>query len=159
MKKLHFLSLKATNWAFAGILSLLGFPACEQHGELMYGSPYASFSIRGKIQTEAKTGIPDIEVRMALVTEEGYSIYEEENPSLKTDEKGEFSVTFDAPYFDKLRVYATDVDGTENGSFAKDSIDIVFESKDFKGKQKNNWDMGHAEKEITIELKKTKENE
>lgn len=159
MKKLHSPFLKATNWAFVGLLTLLGFSSCDKQGELMYGSPHASFSIRGKIQTEAKTGIPDIEVRLALVTPDGNDIYEEVNSPLKTDEKGEFSTTFDAIYFDRLRVYATDVDGKKNGSFAKDSIDILFESKDFKRKTKDNWDMGHAEKEITIELKETKENE
>lgn len=159
MKKLHSPFLKATNWVFAGLLALLGFPSCDKHGEEMYGSPHATFSIRGKIQTEAKTGIPDIEVRMALVTQEGNGIQEEVNSPLKTDENGEFSTTFDALYLPKLRVYATDVDGVKNGSFAKDSIDILFESKDFKGKGKDNWNMGHAEKEITIELKETKEDE
>lgn len=159
MKKLHFPFLKATNWAFAGLLSLLGFPSCDKQGELMYGSPYASFSIHGKIQTEAKAGIPDIEVRMVVVTEDGKGICEEVTRPLRTDEKGEFSTTFAAPLLDRLRVYATDIDRSKNGSFAKDSLDILFESKDFKGKKKDNWDMGQAEKEITIELKETKENE
>lgn len=157
MKKLYSPFLKGINGALAALLFLMGFSACEKYEAVMYGSPHATFSIKGKVQTEAKTGIPEIKVQMALVASEENEIYDSINIPLKTDEKGEFSTTFTAPYFNKIRVYATDVDGTKNGTFTKDSVDIQFDPTDFKGGKDWNW--GHAEKEITIELKETKENE
>jgi hypothetical protein len=41
--------LKGVNWVLVGILSLLGFSRCTPGGELMYGVPWASAAIHGKV--------------------------------------------------------------------------------------------------------------
>lgn len=146
MRKLYRPFLKGSNWILGGLVSLLGFSACANH-EDMYGSPYISFSLKGKVQNEAQKGIPDMEIKIASVqTSTNQTHIDMLMPPVQTDSRGEFSVDLNEKVTKKLRVYVTDIDGNKNGSYAKDSVDVDIRPES-------------SEKQIKIELKEIKEYE
>ena len=65
MKNPNHKLLKVANWLLGGILALLGFSACNDEKELplMYGTPHANFTIKGKVVNDESMPIPDIEIK------------------------------------------------------------------------------------------------
>ena len=45
------------------LLSLLGFAGCDEPQEDMYGTPYAEYTVKGRVTDAAGTPIAGIEVR------------------------------------------------------------------------------------------------
>lgn len=87
------------------LLSLLGFAAagCEET-RVEYGSPYATYTLKGKVTDMNGKAISGIRVDAA-----GRSY---------TDEEGTFSCTGDGMYGipHTIEVHLQDVDGTDNGA-------------------------------------------
>ncbi|MDR1114856.1 MAG: radical SAM-associated putative lipoprotein [Tannerella sp.] len=95
MKKINRKFIKGTNWALAGLISLLGFSSCEEYdngGEspsseepelsvpsndipsndnegfsVEYGTPYAEFVVSGKVTDSDDRGLQDIGVIVSKV--------------------------------------------------------------------------------------------
>lgn len=163
MKKLYRPILKGSNWVLAGLLSLLGFPSCGDNGSgglEMYGTPSATYSIRGKVQNAAKEAIPDIKIQ--FLTEhsgDGKIWHDTISSPVLTNSRGEFEGHFVSFPTSDIRVIATDIDGPANGSYSKDSIDIKINAEEYTG-DKGAWNKGTVYKEnINLELKEKKTDE
>ena len=52
MKKFNRKLIRGTNWALAGLLSLLGFSGCDKIFQMEYGSPMANFKVTGRVTDE-----------------------------------------------------------------------------------------------------------
>ena len=155
MKKVKNVWLRCSAWLLNFILLLLGFSSCDGDdngnvGEqlLMYGMPYATYSLKGKVVDAQKQPIPDIEVKI----KEGYGgVYYNQIASLKTNSSGEFVFKENLTAEGKFRLVARDADGAANGSFKSDSIDITTD----KPSGGDGWFRGTTSKEdIVITLQK-----
>lgn len=61
MKTLHYRWNRSLNWILTTLLGFLGFSSCEDNGDdpgniiCMYGTPTASYTIKGKV-TDRRSG-------------------------------------------------------------------------------------------------------
>ncbi|MDH6306613.1 putative lipoprotein (rSAM/lipoprotein system) [Parabacteroides sp. PF5-5] len=163
MKKIHRSLIKGTNWALAGLLSLVGY-SCSNNNEdelvAEYGTPHASYAIKGKVTNESHEAIPYLQVE--VIKHEGEDNYFQDIDTLYTDKNGDFSwentlVSFGSDI--SVDVITQDIDGNANGSYLSDTTTVSFKSEDMTGPT-GHWYFGKAEKEIAIVLKEeTKEPE
>lgn len=117
------------------ILSLLGLAtACsEEENSCEYGTPYVTFSVKGKVTDTDGAPVPGIRV---AVSEDAYA------PATTTGADGAFA-------FDKTPFYMghpeklifTDIDGAANGEFGSKTLDVAFEKSD--SKPESNWNTGY----------------
>ena len=148
MKKVKNVWLRCSAWLLNSILLLLGFSSCDSNGSEMYGTPYATYSLKGKVVDTQKQPIPDIEVKIKIGNG---GVYYNQIASLKTNSSGEFSFKENLTAEGKFRLVARDVDGAANGSFKSDSIDITTD----KPSGGDGWFRGTTSKEdIVITLQK-----
>lgn len=102
------------------LLSLLGFAGCDRIQEDMYGTPYAEYSVKGRVTDAAGRAIAGIEVRSAA------------DASVRTDAQGTYAIggyrdVPDAP----VELTFTDTDGPANGGdFAAGRVEIRFSVQD-----------------------------
>jgi putative lipoprotein (rSAM/lipoprotein system) len=138
--------LKGINWILAGILSALGFSGCETEvlGPMEYGTPYAKFSIHGKVTGKDRKPVENINIKL-LEMEYIDSIY--------TDVAGDYSITFETYPVEEFNIIASDVDGELNGSYQNDTLRVKITEKDYYEKGNGNWNHGSADKEVNIALK------
>ena len=68
------------------LLSLLGFAGCDEPQEDMYGTPYAEYTVKGRVTDAAGTPIAGIEVRR--------SSWGSDPSAVRTDTRGAY--TFEA---------------------------------------------------------------
>ena len=149
MKKINNFWFRSSAWLLNSILLLLGFSSCDSNGSEMYGTPYATYSLKGKVVDAQKQPIPDIEVK---IKERHGSVYYSHTAPLKTNASGEFSFKESFSTGGDFRLVARDVDGTANGSFKSDSIDITM---DKPSGGDGSWFQGSAsEEDIVITLQK-----
>ena len=159
MKNPNHKLLKVANWLLGGILALLGFSACNDEKELplMYGTPHANFTIKGKVVNDESMPIPDIEIKCLVEHHGDNRSWFDTIPAVSTSSAGTFTYQFEEFPTDKLRIIATDSDGPQNGSYEKDSTDLTLSDNDYKGR--DGWYRGTVEKEINFNLKKKIKNE
>ena len=149
MKKINNFWFRSSAWLLNSILLLLGFSSCDSNGSEMYGTPYATYSLKGKVVDAQKQPIPDIEVK---IKERHGSVYYSHTAPLKTNASGEFSFKESFSTGGDFRLVARDVDGTANGSFKSDSIEITM---DKPSGGDGSWFQGSAsEEDIVITLQK-----
>ena len=148
MKKVKNVWLRCSAWLLNSILLLLGFSSCDSNGSEMYGTPYATYSLKGKVVDAQKQPIPDIEVKIKIGNG---GVYYNPIASLKTNSSGEFVFKENLTAEGKFRLVARDADGAANGSFKSDSIDITTD----KPSGGDGWFRGTTSKEdIVITLQK-----
>ena len=167
-KQTHHLSMKAhkhnrarTLRFFSMLLALLGLGAgCEELGivEVMYGSPTAHFSVKGKVTDESGNPIQNIEVYLYGVTNYEGQDYAVPNPGqpVMTDSKGTYLIErSDRPY-SAIQVNVKDIDGASNGGeFASDSLRNSSFTFIKDKNDKSAWSVGTADiKMPDIKLKK-----
>lgn len=150
MKKLNRRLIKGTNWALAGIISLLGFSACsdddtdedlpidayiEGGSEAMYGVIPTRFNadiiIRGKVVDENGKEIPNIK----LETKRKYAPANEVIDAFESKKDGSFQRKYRAVEQGELYLdlIATDIDGEQNGgSFGADTTDIILTNEELQ---------------------------
>ena len=67
MKTLHYRWNRSLNWILTTLLGFLGFSSCEDNGDdpgniiCMYGTPTASYTIKGKVTDQAGQALSDIQ--------------------------------------------------------------------------------------------------
>ena len=153
MKRLNRAYIKGTNWALSGLLSLLGFSCDNGGGMAEYGTPMATYTVKGKVVTDKGTAISQLQV---IVPSEEYVPHSD---TLTTNAQGEFTLnnTIFPPASDlTLKIMTTDIDGAANGgNFAPDTSSVTIKREDLKDGD-GHWYVGHAEKKITITLKEKK---
>jgi len=154
--------IKGTNWALAGILSLLGFTtnSCEKEGVVEYGAPHANYILKGKVTNEAGQPIPDIQIDIR--EEYSYNYYEseyEEVATIQSDREGKFEHKVHSGFTQgQYQLILTDIDGEKNGLYQKDSLQVKFEKED-QIEKGSRWFEGTFEKEIPIIMKEETEDE
>ena len=128
----------------AWLLCLIGFGSSVACSPGMvadeYGSPYASFEVKGKVTDQHGEPIPGIQVTCdAMYIQPVY-----------TESDGSYALHGDGFPREKIQVSFEDVDGEENGGlFAARSVSVeTVHIKEGDG----NWDFGVYEAEANAEL-------
>ncbi|MBE9488577.1 MAG: radical SAM-associated putative lipoprotein [Bacteroidetes bacterium] len=141
------------------ILCSLGFVACSSTDALPpdridgtvtdetlceYGCPYAVYKVLGSVVNEKNEPIKGIEV-------EAENIYEFKK--IITDDKGNFVIEKSEIPNDEYKLSLKDIDGKDNGG----EFEAVKETVSFKGVNftggDDKWNMGTAEKDVTVVMK------
>ncbi|MDR3261317.1 MAG: radical SAM-associated putative lipoprotein [Tannerella sp.] len=147
MKKIYRPLIKGTNWALAGLLTLLGFSGCT-NDKVEYGTPYAEYTIEGTVTNEAGEPVPDIKIE----TTAPYAGMQ--NPAL-SNESGHYSAKLGSTQ--TIQVIASDIDGEKNGAYQNDTIQVAIDDSDYYDKGDGHWYDGAARKEVNITLLKINE--
>ena len=147
---------------FSMLLALLGV-GCEKIEEIgivevMYGSPSAHFSVKGKVTDESGNPIQNIQVNLYGVTSfqgQDYAVPKNHQP-VKTDTKGTYLVEMNDIPYTTIQVNAKDIDGAANGGeFASDSLRSGTLTFVKDNNDKNMWFVGNADISMPdIKLKK-----
>ena len=150
-------SLTVSNRILATIIGALGFSSCKKPNNpddtrLMYGVPYAAYSIKGKVVDNFQNPVPGIKVDIQGLKNQQYPVFEPS--SVMTDSKGEFSKEFrqSVNEFDFNLKYS-DIDGDANGLFKTAEQKISVTTSDITGKP-DGWFVGSVNKVTKIVLEK-----
>ena len=157
--------IKGTNWALAGLITMLGFVGCKKIIEtsVEYGTPYSDYTVKGSVVNKA-TGKPILGIRVGYSSAfEGAQKYGtmptpyQPKASVITDEKGEFKLTESIfPYLNKTDyVYVDDIDGEENGLFQSDTLQVDFSNAE-QTQKPNGWYEGEYTVNVKVELSEIK---
>jgi putative lipoprotein (rSAM/lipoprotein system) len=148
---MHRRLIKSVNWILAGILSILGFSGCDikKVEPVEYGSPYATFSLRGKVTDKDGKPVEDINIKLGFPETSYYD-------SVYTNKEGDYSMMFDCYHIEEFNIIASDIDGDLNGSYQNDTIQVKITDEDYYEKGSGNWNHGSAAKEVDIVLKESK---
>lgn len=148
--------LKKINWLLAGLLTVLGFGAvgCDKMYPAEYGTPHATYALKGKVIDEQNRPIPHIQVQVQPAEDAANPSWYAPVDTVYTDEQGNFAWErndFIAP--PRFQVLSEDPDEDGNGGwFASDTLQIDFSGEKMTGGK--GWYEGRAEKEVAITLKK-----
>lgn len=168
---------KSWNRLLSGLLMLLGFSACnwedpENNGPdpviCMYGTPTATFSIKGKVTNQDEQALAGIRVIVANRENchKTTASFIPDNPVLSTpvndttytDPEGKFTWQGGAFPTDTIRyeLQFQDADTTLNEPhYRADTVKVEFLGKDLIINENGNpWNRGKAEKTIEVILKK-----
>ena len=166
MKKMSRKLIKGTNWALAGLLTTIGFSSCEKTKDMPaeYGTPHASYTVKGKVTDEAGKGLDSIRVTipsMELVTNTTSTFIPDHpyakvpvNDTLYTQNDGSFECKFEQFPLDTLKLNFKFEDISDNQRIESDSVTVAFPSSDLSGGE--GWYAGEATQEITVKLKTKK---
>ena len=142
---------------FAILLSLVGLGSVGCYGPLMYGTPSADFSVKGKVTDESGRPIPDLQV---IIGRRYYSstsvIYNQTYfpiDTIKTGSDGIYRMNAEGEFPpENLQVDVNDIDG-EAGGGQFESASVVVKDIEYKGG--SGWYEGEANIEVPdIKLKK-----
>lgn len=157
MDKTYRFYLSISNKILAGLLTLLGLSTTSCGSECEYGSPYATYDIKGKVVNEKGTAIPDMQVIIPAPdadNEEDQFMYRD---TLLTNSTGEFNKRLEVGSFGEditFKIATQDIDGEANGGLFEDTVtEVAFKKEDLKGGD-GNWYAGNAKKDITITMKR-----
>ena len=149
--------IKGTNWALAGLMSLLGL-SCSKLGfpdspvVCEYGTPHAEYQVHGVVKDEQgnvlqgiRITVPEIVKKQANNANVTYDWNEQRVPvgdTIYTDGQGRYD--YSQTYFpvDALQVNLKVED--PEGRFESQTDSVKFEAKDLKGG--SGWFQGKAEK-------------
>ena len=168
MKKLNRKLIRGTNWALAGLLSLLGFTGCgkDDNGgggiSVEYGVPSANFKVLGRVTNEQGQPLGGVRVAASNVTavwgkgsEQCYSGLLRDTVYTASD--GSFVREYSLFPADSVYIHMKIEDTTEPSVYDSDSIAVGFAKGDLKGAD-GSWFLGAAEKVIDVKLKAKKKS-
>lgn len=119
-----------------------------------YGTPYAEFTFSGKVTDKGGNPIEGIEVRGKDEDREYVDGYD---PSVLTDENGEYSLEHRAFPVETYYLRFKDIDGELNGSFDTFEENIELKKEDFTGEKKG-WFSGYVNKTVNAAMEETSDN-
>lgn len=157
-QKAYLSLLRISDRCVTVLLGLLGFglAACQDH-EVEYGSPYATYEIKGKVMNEAGDPVRDIRVDYVEIQKwEGREI-RDTLLTVRTDAGGNFGESFGGFPMHGIHLFLTDTDGPANGSYVKDSLYVSWTNDDFRGGK--GWYEGIVSKELPPLILKEKKHE
>jgi len=158
--------IKGTNWALAGLISMLGFTGCIKENELEYGVPNADYTVKGTVVDKA-TGKPIKGIQVVLTAPYTYTgivpMYGimptpySKKDSVITNTNGEFKITENLITDPSLKtlVYAEDIDGEQNGLYKSDTLQVDFSNAE-KTKKSKNWYDGEFTVTVDVKLEEIK---
>ena len=122
------------------LLSLLGFAGCDEPQEDMYGTPYAEYTVKGRVTDAAGTPIAGIEVRRPS--------WGSDPSAVRTDTRGAYTFEADGNvlYMPPVLTF-TDTDGPAGGGdFAGKEVEVAFAESDRTGPGEGSWMYGRFER-------------
>ena len=154
MKRFKRKLIRGTNWALAGLLTMLGFSGgCSGIGVVEYGSPSANFKVMGRVTDEQ--GRPISGVRIVAPNVEGKwgkQQYPSPLDTTYTSPDGSYRYWYNAGWApDSVYVKLKFEDPTSNPVYESDSVTVGFAKGDLKGAS-GEWYQGAAEKKVNITL-------
>ena len=153
MKKFNRKLIRGTNWALAGLLSLLGFSSCGNQVE-EYGTPHADFKVTGRVTDEAGEPLSGIRVVQTNLKSDFPSPYD----TVYSSPDGSYRYRYYAGYApDSLKFTLKFEDPTKRPDYESDSVTVGFAKGDLKGAD-GSWFLGAAEKEVNVKLKAKKKS-
>ena len=168
MKKLNCKLIRGTNWALAGLLSLLGFTGCGKDnngdGEISveYGSPSSYFKVLGRVTNEQGQPLGGMRVVASEVTavwskgpKQCYSGLLRDTVYTASD--GSFVGIYSTFPADSVYIHMKIEDSAEPSVYDSDSVTVGFAKGDLKGGD-NHWFKGEATKEVDVKLKAKKKS-
>ena len=166
MKKLNRKFIRGTNWALAGLLSLLGFTGCgkDDNGgggiSVEYGVPSANFKVLGRVTNEQGQPLGGMRVAASNVTAVWGKGPDQCNVYLLRDtvytaSDGTFVRIYSTFPADSVYIHMKIEDSAEPSVYDSDSIAVGFAKDDLKGVCRT-WFLGGAEKKINVTLKRKK---
>ena len=166
MKKLNRRLIRGTNWALAGLLSLLGFTGCgkdnNNDGEMRveYGVPTANFKVLGRVTDEQGKPLSGMRVAASDATTVWGKGPDQCNVYLLRDtvytaSDGSFVREYSVFPTDSVYIHMKIEDSAEPSVYDSDSIAVGFAKDDLKGSTKH-WYRGAAEKKVNVTLKRKK---
>lgn len=142
------LFLRFCRWVLA-TLGITGVISCDGDGPLPaleYGVPVMEFRISGKA-VDAKTGQPVKGIAVTHIHPENQ--YQRQDTTW-TSEKGEFIVQQSSFPSDKMILKFTDVDGSENGEYSVEQVEVALVLKEAS---QDGWMVGiYAADDVQVEL-------
>ena len=163
MKKLNRKLIRGTNWALAGLLSLLGFTGCGKDnnggGEISveYGVPSANFKVLGRVTNEQGQPLGGLRVVASEVTAvwgkgpaQCYSGLLRDTVYTASD--GSFVREYSLFPADSVYIHMKIEDTAEPSIYESDSIAVGFAKDDLKGGDTRGFE-GAAEKKVNVKLK------
>ncbi len=153
MKKFNRKLIRGTNWALAGLLSLLGFSSCGNQVE-EYGTPHADFKVTGRVTDEAGEPLSGIRVVQTNLKSDYPSPYD----TVYSSPDGSYKYRYNAGFApDSLYLKLKFEDPTARSAYESDSVTVGFAKGDLKGAD-GSWFLGAAEKVIDVKLKAKKKS-
>jgi len=159
--KIKKIFIKCVNWILASFISTLGFAGCWEFGKAEYGSPSATYTVKGTVVNEAAGGpITGIRVGYSpeVWDEDVYGpspAYQRSGAYVITNANGGFTLKSNfSGWGSKSRtipVYVEDIDGEENGLFQPKMAEVNFSNSVHSGKT-GNWYGGEYTITTTIQL-------
>ncbi|MBR1798511.1 MAG: radical SAM-associated putative lipoprotein [Bacteroidales bacterium] len=176
--------LKLKQWLILSLMSALGFGACKSHKSvvepqmeekieeieerseirLMYGVPTMDYRVRGKVIDENGKPVSGVKLNMLEpgIEATADTVYGDQenvkkylqNTSVTSDEDGRFEVSFQGVPQEEVRVLARDVDGSANGQFKNQLLNIKVDESSVDKKEAKGWNRGSFKKEVTIKLER-----
>lgn len=161
MKKIYRPLLKVTNWVLSGLVGLLGFSftACEKNDMVEYGCPSATYTVKGKVTNTDGKPINGIEINVRTDFDRGGLTKTVPWQPCRSDQEGNYTMMVSTTGASDFMLYASDVDGENNGGlFQTDSI-LVRGSKITLVDGDKHWYQGHGEATANFTLKEEKTTE
>ncbi len=147
--------MKGANWVLAGLMGLIGgVVSCDSEENMvcMYGTPHASYDLKGKVVNNAGAPISGIEVKAGTKwSREELNMTDYPYKTL-TDAKGEYAFTLHTVGKNDFTVYASDIDGEANGAWQKDSIAVKGSEINMTG-EKGAWEDGKGSATVNFTLR------
>lgn len=162
MDKAYRFYLSVSNKILAGVLTLLGFSITSCGADDEYGSPYATYEIKGKVVSEEGNAIPNIQIIIPApdAIDDGNMYIHRD--TILTDSSGDFQTQLSDSYFSvdyTIKIATKDIDGEANGGlFEEKTTEVAFNRDDLKGAS-GYWYLGHATKKVTITMKQVSKNQ
>lgn len=170
MKRLKSYWYKYWGWLLSTLLTVLGVTSCEEIDPedmpLMYGTPTASFSIKGKVENVRGQALSGVRVVIPYSencqrTTENFIpdhlvIINEIRDTVYTNTEGRFEWRGGSFPSDTVRYELQFHDIHPEAGRVEcqvDTLKVSFLREDLKKTKGGDWDFGHAEKEITVILK------
>ena len=127
-------------------LTLLGLSTSGCLMPLMYGSPYADWSVKGKVVDEDNKPISGLQVVLANYFENTNEVIYDQNrwplDTLQTAGDGTYYLESNGVPIHQLEVHVQDIDGELRGGEFEDAQLIV---KQIEYKDGKDWYSGHAD--------------
>ncbi|MDL2304151.1 radical SAM-associated putative lipoprotein [Bacteroides sp. OttesenSCG-928-D19] len=160
MKKWNRKLIRGTNWALAGLMSLLGFSSCVGADE--YGTPYAEYIVSGKVIDADGKGLDNIKITIPSIEhcselqsgrEPGTHVQtiEQHYELVYSKSNGEFEYNYNGWPSDTVKIKMKFEDLIKS-TIEQDSTIVTFLRSELKGGK--GWSEGKAKKKIQIELKR-----
>ena len=168
MKKFNRKLIRGTNWALAGLLSLLGFTGCGKDnnggGEISveYGVPSSNFKVLGRVTNEQGQPLGGMRVVASNVTAvwgkgPGQCYSGLLRDTVYTASDGSFVREYSLFPADSVYIHMKIEDTAEPSIYESDSIAVGFAKGDLKDGGKH-WYRGAAKKEVNVKLKAKKKS-